>query len=132
MDVPPATSAVAGVGVDAVEVERVRRALDRTPGLAGRLFTDAERAYASRFRDPAPRLAARFAAKEAVMKALGAGLGSVAPRDIEVERSASGRPAVRLHASAARAARGQGVARVEVSITHTAQVAVAFAVALRA
>ncbi|HVM01933.1 MAG TPA: holo-ACP synthase, partial [Acidimicrobiales bacterium] len=73
-----------GIGIDAVEVGRFRRALARTPRMAERLFTDGERAYGARFADPAPRLAARFAAKEATMKALGVGIGAVGFHDVEV------------------------------------------------
>ena len=65
-----------GIGIDAVEVDRFRTVLRRTPGVADRVFTDGERAAGARRRDPAQRLAARFAAKEAVMKALGVGLGA--------------------------------------------------------
>jgi phosphopantetheine--protein transferase-like protein len=71
---------VVGVGVDAVDVDRFRLALRRRPRLADRLFTDGERADVAATRDPAERLAARFAAKEATMKALGSGLGSFARR----------------------------------------------------
>ena len=73
-----------GVGIDAVDVERFRRSLARTPGLAERLFTAEERAYAAQRADPTERLAARFAAKEAVMKALGVGIGAFAFHDVEV------------------------------------------------
>ena len=67
--------AVVGIGVDAVDVVRFRRILARRPGFAARFFTDIERADAGRAPDPTESLAARFAAKEAVMKALGTGLG---------------------------------------------------------
>ena len=77
-------AAVIGVGTDLVEVARIRTALDRTPGLRDRVFTPAEYAYSARHRDPAPHLAGRFAVKEAVMKALGQGLGAVSFTDIEV------------------------------------------------
>ena len=73
-----------GVGIDAVDVERFRQSLARTPGLAERLFTADERAYAARRADPTERLAVRFAAKEAVMKALGVGIGAFAFHDVEV------------------------------------------------
>ena len=73
-----------GVGIDAVEIDRFRLALDRTPRIAERLFSDAERAYTARRRDPTERLAARFAAKEAVMKAMGVGLWKFNFRDVEV------------------------------------------------
>ena len=75
---------VVGVGVDAVDVARFRRILARRPGFAARFFTDTEQADARRAPDPTESLAARFAAKEAVMKALGTGLGGFALTDVEV------------------------------------------------
>ncbi len=123
-----------GVGVDAVDVDRFRRVLARRPGLAERVFTEGERADAAAAADPAERLAARFAAKEAVMKALGSGLGSFPLRDVEVVRApgsgaAAGAPSLRLVARAAELARRRRVARWHVSLTHTAQVAMAVVVA---
>jgi holo-[acyl-carrier protein] synthase len=125
---------VIGVGVDLVDVGRFRRVLARRPGLAERLFTEAERADAARRPDPAEPLAARFAAKEAAMKALGSGLGTFALRDLEVVRAGGtgarrGAPTLRLVASAARAAEASGVARWHVSLSHTSEVAVAMVVA---
>ena len=67
---------IVGVGVDVVDVERFRRVLARTPTLRERLFTAAELAYVAPRLDPVPSLAARFAAREAVMKSLGLGLGA--------------------------------------------------------
>lgn len=119
------------VGIDAVEVPRFRRALERRAGLAGRLFSAAELAYAGRFSDPAPRLAARFAAKEAALKALGVGLGSVRFRDLEVRRAPSGAPSLRAEGRAAALAQGQGVTGWEVSLTHTDLVALAVVLACR-
>ena len=86
---------VVGVGTDLVDVDRVRRALERRPGLRTRLFTESEWAYATRHRDPHPHLAARFAAKEAVMKALGRGMSSMGFAEIEVVRDDSGAPSNR-------------------------------------
>jgi holo-[acyl-carrier protein] synthase len=125
---------VVGVGVDAVDVDRFRRALRRHPRMADRLFTAAERADAGAARDPAERLAARFAAKEAVMKALGSGLGSFPMRDVEVVRApgegaTSGAPSLRLSAAAAALASERGVSAWHVSLTHTASVAVAMVLA---
>ena len=125
---PPA-GAIGGVGIDAVDVERFRRVLARRPTLAGRVFTDAERSYAATTRDPAPRLAARFAAKEAVLKALGVGLGAAGLREIEVVRDGDGRPHLELSGRAAALARRRGVARWHVSLTHTETAAVASVVA---
>lgn len=119
-----------GVGVDAVDVERFRQGLARYPRLAGRLFTGGELADVEGTRDPAERLAARFAAKEGVMKALGVGLWRFAWHDVEVEREpASGAPSLRLVAGAAELARDRGVSRWHVSLTHTSQLAVAVVVA---
>ena len=79
---------IVGVGVDAVSVGRFRQLLERRPGFAGRCFTDVEQTDARSSTDRAQSLAARFAAKEAVMKALGTGLGGFAFLDVEVRRTA--------------------------------------------
>ncbi len=121
---------VLGVGTDLVEVARVRAALGRQPGLRERLFTEEEWAYAHRHRDPMPHLAARFAAKEAVMKALGRGMDAMSFHEIGVVRDEDGRPTVELSGRAVRAADAAGVAAWEVSLTHTAELAQAVAVAL--
>jgi holo-[acyl-carrier protein] synthase len=118
-----------GIGVDLVEVDRMRRTLARTPALVERLFTDAERAYCERRRDPTERFAARFAAKEAVMKALGVGLGAVGWHDIEVARAESGRPSVVLTGRAAALAAERGVSGWHLTLSHTSRVAEAIAVA---
>src|ERR687891_148860 len=99
---------VIGVGGDAVEGDRFRRLLARRPRLAGRLFTEEELAFAARRRDPAQPLAARFAAKEAVLKALGVGLGSARLAEIEVTRAAGGAPALQLGGRAAALAAERG------------------------
>jgi holo-[acyl-carrier protein] synthase len=119
-----------GLGIDAVEIDRFRRVLERRPGLAVRLFTEAERAYGNRFSDPAPRLAARFAAKEAAMKALGVGLGAFAFHDVEVVRAASGAPSLRVSGAAAVLAGERGVTSFLMSITHTDTTAEAIVTAL--
>jgi holo-[acyl-carrier protein] synthase len=125
-------SHVVGVGIDAVDVHRFRRSLARTPALHDRLFTDAELAYARQRRDPTERLAARFAAKEAVMKALGVGLGAFAVRDVEVVRATSGQPGLLLHAAAAALADRHGVVAWHLSMSHTETTAVAVALAMGA
>jgi holo-[acyl-carrier protein] synthase len=118
-----------GIGVDLVEVDRMRRTLARTPALVERLFTDAERAYCERRRDPTERFAARFAAKEAVMKALGVGLGAVGWHEVEVVRAESGRPSLALSGRAADLAAELGVVRWHLTMSHTSRVAEAIAVA---
>jgi holo-[acyl-carrier protein] synthase len=119
-----------GIGIDAVDVERFRRLLERRPGVATRLFTDAELAGLARWRDPAPRLAARFAAKEAVMKAMGVGLGAFSFHDVEVVSAPSGAPSLVLRGAAEELAGRLGVAGWRLSLTHTDSVAQAVAVAL--
>jgi holo-[acyl-carrier protein] synthase len=111
------------VGIDLIEIERVERALARRPRLAERLFTDAERAYAATRARPGQHLAARFAAKEAVLKALA--LPVMRPREIEVVPGEHGAPAVVLHGTTSREAAG---ARVSLSLTHTRTTAGAVAV----
>ena len=111
------------IGLDLLEIDRLERALARRPGLAERLFTDAERAYAAAQARPAQHLAARFCAKEAVSKALS--MDVLRPRDIEVE-GAGGPPTVRLHGAVAARAQELGVV-VHVSLTHTRTTAAAVA-----
>ena len=119
-----------GIGIDAVEVDRFRRLLERRPGVTRRLFTEGELAYGERWRDPAPRLAARFAAKEAVMKAMGVGLGTFAFHDVEVVSAHSGAPSLILRGGAEALAGRLGVAGWRLSLTHTESLAQAVAVAL--
>ena len=114
-----------GVGIDALEIDRLERALERRPRLAERLFTEAERAYAAARARPGQHLAARFCAKEAVAKALGLEVWSF--RDVEVVGS-EGPPSVRLSGAAADRARALGV-QVNVSLTHTRRDAAAIAIA---
>jgi holo-[acyl-carrier protein] synthase len=123
-------SSMIGLGIDAVDVDRFRVLLARRPLLAERLFTIGERDYAARLVDPAPSLAARFAAKEATMKALGVGLGAFRWWDVEIERSEEGRPSLVLRGGAAALADQQGVASWQVSLTHTASLAEAVVAAL--
>lgn len=121
---------VLGIGADLVDIDRFRLAMARRPRLAERMFSTDERAYAFRHREPAPRLAARFAAKEAVMKALGVGLGRFALRDVEVVRARGGQPRLALSGTAADLARERGVRGWHLTLTHTDTMAMAVAVAL--
>ncbi len=125
-----APGGVSGIGIDAVDLERFRALLGRRRGLAGRLFTDAERAYAGAAADPVPRLATRFAAKEAVLKALGLGLGAFRFAEVEVVREGLDAPFLVLHGSATARARRAGVSAWHLSLTHTDLVAVAVVVAV--
>jgi holo-[acyl-carrier protein] synthase len=113
------------VGIDMLEIDRLERALERAPGLAQRLFTEGERAYAAARARPGQHLAARFCAKEAVAKALA--LAALNFREIEVVNDDRGVPAVALYGSAAARAAELGVV-VEVSLTHTRTDAAAVAI----
>ena len=113
---------IVGVGVDVVDVARLARALQRTPGLADRLFTDAERAR------PVESLAARFAAKEAVAKALGAP-GGLRWREAEVVTGERGRPRLAVSGAVAQEAEAQGVRTWHLSLSHDGGVATAVVVA---
>lgn len=118
-----------GVGLDAVEIDRFRAVLSRRPGFVERFFTEQERADLADRADAVPGFAARFAAKEATMKCLGVGLGAVAFSEIEVIRSASGAPELRLYGSAEELARRVGAVAFHVSLTHTARLASAIVLA---
>ncbi|MGI9861880.1 holo-ACP synthase [Moorella naiadis] len=105
-------------GIDIVEIERLEGAIDRHPRFLSRVFTPAERAYCLARRRPGASLAARFAAKEAVMKALGFGLGCCSWQDIEIRREPGGRPQVILHGRARQLAREQGAGAITISLSH--------------
>ena len=114
-----------GLGIDAVDVDRCDALLARQPRMRERLFTEGERAL-----EASSRLAARFAVKEAVMKALGVGLGAFSWHEVETVRTESGAPELQLRGAAASLANGRGVTRWMVSLTHTDTTAVAVVAAL--
>lgn len=118
-----------GVGVDLVEVERFRRALERTPSMRTRLFTPGELDDVAARRDPVPALAARFAAREALMKSLGVGLGAFGFHEAWVERAPSGAPSLMVAGRAAELAAAAGVVRWHLSLSHVDRMAVAVVVA---
>lgn len=125
----PAAMAVT-VGVDIVDVPRVERLLRRA-GAAESLLTAGELAYC-RSRPPAAQhVAARFAAKEAVLKAFGTGLGDgLRWTDVEILNDGAGRPRVHLHHEAGALAARRGLAAIDISLSHTADLAIAHAVAV--
>jgi holo-[acyl-carrier protein] synthase len=116
---------IVGVGIDVVDIERFGRQLDRTPQLRQRLFTEVERSL------PIASLAARFAAKEAVAKALGAPVG-LHWNDVTVARGDDGRPDVHVAGTVADRACELGVTHFHVSLSHDAGIAGAVVVAERA
>ena len=120
-----------GLGVDIVEIERMKGILKRVPSFAERVFSPDERTYCDRMATPATHYALRFAAKEAVVKALGTGFAQgIGVRDIEVERAKNGRPTVKLSGRALEIAREQGVRELSISLSYTHIDAVACAMAV--
>jgi holo-[acyl-carrier protein] synthase len=120
---------VVGVGVDVVDIERFRRVLARTPSIRERLFTDDELTYVKPRRDPVPSLAARFAAREAVMKALGLGLGAFGFHDVSVRVAPSGAPSLIVTGKAEELAVERNVGALHLSLAHDGPVAIAVVVA---
>ncbi len=120
---------VIGVGIDLVDIERFRRSLERTPTIRERLFTAVELGYVAPKADPVPSLAARFAAREAVMKALGLGLGAFGFHDVWVERAESGAPSLVVTGRAKELADAAGVTRWHPSLTHSDTTAAAHVIA---
>ena len=115
------------VGVDLIEIPRIARALERYPGFRERCFTDAERAYCDSRANPAQHYAARFAGKEAVGKALGFGVArAFAWRDVEI--AGRPKPGVRLSGRAAAWAERVGGGGIDLSMTHSRELATAVAV----
>ena len=120
---------ILGIGIDAVDIQRFRKSLERTPSMRRRLFTDRELAYVGPKADPVPSLAARFASREAVMKAMGLGLGAFGFHDVWVDRAESGEPTLVVGGRAAELAAARSIGRWHLSITHTHSVAIAYVVA---
>jgi holo-[acyl-carrier protein] synthase len=121
-----------GIGIDVVEVERIAAAIERhgEPFLA-KLFTAGERGYCEAQKKPALHYAARFAAKEAVSKALGTGIGGQAGwLDLEITRDPAGAPKLVLQGAAADFTRLQGITEIQISLTHAREYAAANAIAI--
>lgn len=121
---------VKGVGIDAVDVARFRNMLERRPHLATRLFTQHELDQLANRTDPSASLAARFAVREATMKALGVGLGAFDFHDVWIDNAQSGAPQLRVTGRAHELAKNSGVSSWHVSISHTETVAMAVVAAL--
>ena len=120
-----------GLGVDIVEIARMRRILERTPSFREKVFSEEERSYCESTANPEVHYATRFAAKEAVLKALGTGFSrGIANHDVEVRRNAKGRPFVVLHGRAKEVADEQSVRELPLSLSYTHTDAVACALAI--
>jgi holo-[acyl-carrier protein] synthase len=122
-----------GVGTDLVHVPRLAQALARHTGFATRVYTPTEIAYCEQHREPGPRYAARFAAKEAVSKCFTTGIGAeLGWRSISIYHGVRQQPLVRLDEKAQALLRAVGATHVQVSLSHTETVAMAVAVLLAA
>ena len=121
-----------GLGVDIVEIARMAAVLKRTPRFKSRVFTADEQAYCDSMASPEIHYATRFAAKEAVLKALGTGFGwgTCDPRNVEVHRNVKGRPFVVLHGAVKEIARQQKITEIPISLSYTHAEAVACAMAI--
>lgn len=116
---------ILGIGIDIVEIGRIRAALER-PGFAARVFTAAEREYCDgRGAQRTASFAARFAGKEAVFKAFGTGLSAGSWQDVEILTDAAGRPTVRLRGFFGELAARQGATAVHISLSHAREYATA-------
>ena len=120
-------------GIDLVDFPRIEQMLDRHgKRFLDRIFTSAEQAYAASNRNRTEKLAGRFAAKEAVLKMLGTGWrGKIAWTDVEVVNDSMGKPIVTLSGEVKRIADNLNIGQISMSITHTANFAIASAAALR-
>ncbi|MHB8170614.1 MAG: holo-ACP synthase [Thermincolia bacterium] len=118
---------IVGIGTDIVEIERIKEACSAERFLE-RVFTPGEREYCLGHKNPWPYLAARFAAKEAVAKALGTGIGQVGWRDIEVVKEPSGRPGIVLSGKGVETARELGIKELLLSLSHCREYAMAYVV----
>lgn len=120
-----------GLGLDLVQIERMEQILARTPSFVSKVFSEAERAYCDGTASPATHYATRFAAKEAVLKALGTGFAfGIHPRDIEVVRHPNGRPTAKLTGRAQEIAAQLKVVELPISLSYTHTEAVACAMAI--
>lgn len=121
---------IIGIGTDIIEIERIKQAIMAGEGrFAARVFTPGEITYCRAKKNPYPSFAARFAAKEAVLKALGCGFSGVRWQDIEVVKQ-DGAPGIFLRGKTLEIARELGISQVMISLAHSNSHAVAYAVAL--
>jgi len=121
---------VVAIGADVIEIDRVRDVVTRQPGFVTRVYTSDEIEYCQKHRDPAERFAVRFAAKEAVLKTLGVGLGGADLTDIEVIRTASGKPELAISGRAEPLAVSLGIVKWLITLSHSDTVAQAFVAGL--
>lgn len=114
-----------GIGTDMVEIRRIQNAIERNPRFLQKVYTEEEIRYCQRKKNQWQSFAARFAAKEAVSKAMGTGIGPIGLREIEIISAASGQPQVVLHGAAKTFALEHAITRVSLSLSHSEAYAIA-------
>lgn len=121
---------ILGTGIDIVEVERIRASFEKFgERFTSRILSPGEILYCASHRDPAPHLAARFAAKEAISKAFGTGIGAdLGWHDMEITRKETGEPVALLHGKGLELLQRRGAGRVHISLSHTTRHATAIAI----
>lgn len=119
---------ILGIGTDIVEIERIRVAVERNENFLSRVFSKNEIEYLTRRNFRPEFVAGRFAAKEAVVKAMGTGFSGFDCRDVEIDRNAAGKPIVILKGKARQLAQKYGNYKIHISISHEIKNAIAFAV----
>lgn len=119
---------ITGIGTDLIEIVRIQRAIEKNPHFMERVYTANEIAYCRRKKNAWQSFAARFAAKEAVSKALGTGIGPVGLMEIEILNTENGQPKVVLHGKALELAADRNIQQVHISLSHSEAYAMATAV----
>ena len=119
---------ITGIGTDFIEIVRIQRAIEKNPHFMERVYTANEIAYCRRKKNAWQSFAARFAAKEAVSKAFGTGIGPVGLMEIEILNAENGQPKVVLHGKALQLAADRNIQRVHISLSHSEAYAMATAV----
>ncbi len=117
------------IGIDIIEIDRVKKAVERTPRFLERVFTSRELSYCMDKANPYPSLAVRFAAKEALRKLHPALAGGVRFHDLEVLKGKDGRPQVHLHGEAKYRSQLEGIGKISISLAHSREQAIATAIA---
>ena len=119
---------ITGIGTDLIEIVRIQRAIEKNPHFMERVYTANEIAYCRRKKNAWQSFAARFAAKEAVSKAFGTGIGPVGLMEIEILNAENGQPKVVLHGKALQLAADRNIQRMHISLSHSEAYAMATAV----
>lgn len=120
---------IKNTGIDIIEIERIKNAVSKRPRFMEKIFTEEEREYFSLRGNNICHIAGTFAAKEAVSKALGTGINRFDWNDIEIRRDKNGKPEAFLYGNAAGIAENKGIKHIHISISHSRDFAIAFAVA---